>query len=387
LLQALPSSAQTWVGGRSTPNYGEIVAIDATGEARWPYGSEDLAGDGAAFQQQEQSIDVRTGYAATTAQQLFVRGYVSDTATPGGNVALFVFVDTDRNDATGGSAAAAEIDARFTTDPSSGGYEYVIGIRGNSTIDGVWQWQDAQNQFAPLTVSAADAVADTGTDDDPIRINGDTHGYLQATVDLALVGLSQACDANLYLRSLNDTAAIGDGDLDVGRAGSCIPTDANTNGVPDVLTPPNGCTSDDQCAADGICVNGSCVFAPSCTATTDCGAGEECTSDGRCVPAPSGSCTSSDDCDRLICSGGQCTACDPNGTQCGAGRRCGPDGRCTAATSGGLAPDGGPLLAPDEEVQGGACACALSDRRMPRGLFTLFALPLFFVMRRRARTC
>jgi len=66
VLASSPTFAQTWVGGRITPDLGEIVAIDATGEAGWLYGKEDLVGDGDAFKQQEQSIDIRTAWRRTS---------------------------------------------------------------------------------------------------------------------------------------------------------------------------------------------------------------------------------------------------------------------------------------------------------------------------------
>jgi hypothetical protein len=54
----------TWVDNRTTPTLDEIVAVDKTGEPNWLYGFEDLVGDGETFAQQEQSIDIRTAYAA-----------------------------------------------------------------------------------------------------------------------------------------------------------------------------------------------------------------------------------------------------------------------------------------------------------------------------------
>lgn len=68
LTTASSARAQTWAEARTTPVLGEIVAIDATGEAGWLYGFEDLAGDGETFKQQEKSIDiaVRRGASAWT---------------------------------------------------------------------------------------------------------------------------------------------------------------------------------------------------------------------------------------------------------------------------------------------------------------------------------
>jgi hypothetical protein len=46
LLVSSPALAQSWAGGDTTPDLRELVAVDATGEPGWPYGEEDVAGDG-----------------------------------------------------------------------------------------------------------------------------------------------------------------------------------------------------------------------------------------------------------------------------------------------------------------------------------------------------
>jgi hypothetical protein len=292
-------------------------------------------------------------------------------------VTVFVFVDADQSSATGGPAAAPEIDARLVTDPSAGGYELVVGVRGDETVVGVWEWDTAQDQFATVATMPAEVVAEAGVDADPIGIGAANHGYVQAQLDLALTGVSAACDANLFFRSVSDDAAIGEGDLDVGRAGSCVPADDNDNGVPDVVPPPE-CTNDDQCPAQGICVDGSCRLTAVCIEDTDCDAGEACTADGRCVVVPTGDCTTSAECADGVCQGGQCTACTAD-DQCAAGQRCAPDGRCIGDTG-----DDGPTLEPGEEVQGGACACRVS-RGPANQLAWLFAgaLAIVAVARRR----
>src|SRR5688572_269876 len=87
------AQAQTWPLGRQGPGLRELFAIDRTGESGWLYGQEDLAGDGlATFRQQEQSIDIRTAYAASDDSAFFFRVYVSDTAPPGGNVSAYIFI-------------------------------------------------------------------------------------------------------------------------------------------------------------------------------------------------------------------------------------------------------------------------------------------------------
>jgi hypothetical protein len=391
LAMAAPmtAQAQTWVAPRTAPALTEIVAIDATGEVGWPYGAEDLVGDGIeSFQQQEQSIDIRTAYASTDAQRFWVRVHVSDPNAVGGNITAFVFIDADLSLATGGSAAQTAIDPKLTTDPTMGGYDYVLAIRGNGSVDQIWSWQAAQMQFTGNAPTPTQATAETGQDQDPIQINGDAHGYLQASVELGLVGLTQACNANLFFRSVN-ASSMGDGDLEVGQIAPCVPADANDDGVPDLVVPVGGCTSDAQCPADGLCVGGQCVVATPCITDTDCRTDEQCSPDGRCIPRPAGPCQSNTDCGDLVCTAGTCTACTFGSTECGDGRRCGSGGRCVIDTNAGAG--GGISLAPGEEVRGGAFTCAATSGSSggsggwPLGLLAGLAVPAAIAYRRRKR--
>jgi hypothetical protein len=371
--------AQTWSNARQGPDLVELFAIDRTGETDWVYGLEDVAGDGLdTFAQQEQSIDIRTAYASTDATQFWARVYVSDTAAPGGNITAYVFIDTDRNASSGGSAAATVIDPSFDSDTSNGGYEYVLGFRGNQSITGIWEF--TAGAWAPKTFPPPQAAAEAGTFLDPIRLNGDVHGYLQGKVNLDVVGLTQACSANLYVRTTNNT---GKGDLEVGQIAPCVPADSNQNGVPDPIEQAGGCTTDAQCANGGVCVNGACIFARACAVEADCPNGYTCTN-GRCVVKPTGTtCSATTECNGLVCTGGQCVACTPGGTECGSGYVCGPDGRCT--NSSGTGPTG-VTVAPGDEIQGGACACTMPGAS-GRGAFAsaLLALPLALFARRRRR--
>jgi Cys-rich repeat protein len=347
LLSLSPSTAgaATWSSG-NTPTISQIFAIDATGETSWPYGQEDVAGDGlATFAPAEQAMDLRTGYASTDASRFWVRVYVSDPNAVAAALTAYVFVDADQNPATGGSAAATTIDAALTMDPSPGGYEFVIGIHGNGMLAGVWGYQSQPAQYVAVNTTPANARAEAGTDTDPILIDGTAHGYVEASVDLTLVGLTQACSANLFVRSVDDNGA---GDLEAGQAAACVAADGDADGVPDFVIPPS-CTSDAQCPAGRHCLNGACVANPSCTTDMDCAATDQCTG-GHCVARPVGTCASDADCGELICSGGQCVACTPGGTQCGSGRVCATDGRCTDNV----------VLAPGERVEGGAFHCALA---------------------------
>jgi Cys-rich repeat protein len=345
-MTAIPSlaAAQTWAGGVTTPTIGELVAIDKTGENPWPYGFEDVAGDGDTFQQQEQSVDIRTAYASTDANQFWVRAYVSDTANAGGNIQLFVFIDSDKNSATGSSAIATNVDTVLDSDPSMGGYEYIFGIQGNASVLGVWQWDG--NAFTRVNTTPAQVQAEAGTDIDPIHINADGHGYIQGMVALSLVGLTQACDANLFVRSVNQARATSD--LDVGAAGSCIPVDADADNIPDIVDRTE-CSTDNNCPGGGTCIDGQCTYTAQCNTNADCANGQVCSPNKLCVVAGGQACSSNADCSSNLCVNGQCEACTTD-SQCGSGRACRADGVCVAGTG------------DDLEVQGGACACRAPAR-------------------------
>jgi hypothetical protein len=190
-------------------------------------------------------------------------------------------------------------------------------------------------------------MGEVGSDTDPILINGAPHGYAQVAINLRDVGVTTACDANLYVRSVNN----GAGDLDVGQPSSCVSVDANNDNVPDVVVPPSGCTSDAQCPAGGRCVNGACIVATACTTDADCPATDQCVA-GHCTARPGGACTSSATCGDLVCVNAQCVACTPGSDQCGTGRQCSGNGHCVSPIT----------LAPGEKVEGGAFHCALSER-------------------------
>ncbi|WP_437686374.1 hypothetical protein [Sorangium sp. So ce176] len=387
------SAAQTWTGGRTTPVLDEIVAIDKTGEPQWPYSDEDVAGDGAAtFAAPEQSIDFRTAYAVADAGRLWARAYVSGTAAIGAQATLFVFIDADRNRGTGGTAEATEIDPRFTADESMGGYEFVLGVKGDGTLSGVWTF-GAAGRYEPVTVTEMQVTTEVGTDADPLLINEVTHGYAQGSIDLNVVGVSAACEANLYFRSVNDAASGGPGDLDIGLSAPCVADDGDDDRVPDVINPPRGCTRDADCAGAGVCVAGDCVLPVSCVDAPDCDPDEVCSPDHRCIPVPSGTCTSNAECGDLVCVDGQCGPCSLGGAQCGASARCAPTGRCVegaassgAGGTGGPGGPGEPDLLEGDAVQGGACACTAGPAPIGGGALSLLAVGgLALAWRRRPR--
>ncbi len=364
LALAAPASGATWAGGRTTPSLRQIVAVDVTGEPGWPYGREDVAGDGLdTFAQPEQALDLRTGYAATDATRLWLRAYVSDPNAVGREARVFAFIDADADATTGGRASAPEIDARLTTEPSPGGYDYVVGMRGDGTVENLWAWEVALNAYAPQPAPAAQAEA--GRDLDPIRFGAEARGYVQANVELAAVAVTQTCVSNIFFRSVNGgggagggggaSGATGAGDVDLGAFGPCVAGDGDGDGVPEVLVPPPGCTLDEQCPNRGVCVGGRCELAAPCALDAECGEGRECSDDGRCVVPGGGACAGDAQCDG-VCRGGACVACTPGGAECGAGRRCGADGACVGG--GGPGGAGGPSVAPGGRIEGGAFNCS-----------------------------
>ncbi|WP_438014845.1 hypothetical protein WMF18_28655 [Sorangium sp. So ce315] len=381
------SAAQTWTGGRTTPVLDEIVAIDKTGEPRWPYGDEDVAGDGVAtFEAPERSVDFRTAYAVADAGRLWARAYVSETTAIGAQSTLFVFIDADRNRGTGGTAEATEIDPRFTADESMGGYEVVLGVKGDGTLAGVWAFGPS-GSYEPVTVTETQVATEAGTDVDPLLINEATRGYVQGSIDLDVVRVTAACEANLYFRSVNDAAAGGPGDLDIGLSAPCVAGDGDGDRVPDVIHPPSGCTRDADCAGRGVCVDGDCVLPVTCVAAADCDPAEVCSPDHRCIPAPSGTCSSNDACGDLVCVDGRCGPCSLGGAECGPDARCAPTGRCVegAASSGAGGPGGPdePDLLEGDAVQGGACACTAGPAPIGGGALSLLAAGGLALARRR----
>lgn len=355
------AAAQTWAPPRTTPNLLDLSDLDETGEGSWLFGGEDVAGDGLdTFQPPEQAIDFRSVYAVADEDDLWLRAYVvSETGV--GDVRLFVFVDADANAATGGSAAAASLDARFTGDPTPGGYDFVIAVGSDESLEGVWQWSTTELDYEPVMDPTAEVEA--GTDTDPIRIGASARGYLQVRVPLDVVGLDSTCSGRFFVRSLNEgPAMLGDGDLDVGESARCRALSDPDRDPPAVLFPDEECTEDAQCPGQGLCLDGTCRLPPLCREDSDCAADETC-SEGRCVFASSDtSCTEDEDCGDLVCAAGSsvCSACSTD-EDCGTGRRCASTGRCVGPGDPGApgAPDdSGLALGDGERIQGGAFTCS-----------------------------
>ncbi|HVJ21587.1 MAG TPA: hypothetical protein VM686_39555 [Polyangiaceae bacterium] len=377
---ATTAHAQSWIGPRTTPSTRELIAVDRTGEDGWPFGTEDVAADGlGTFGAAEQSVDLRSAYAATDTMRFWLRAYVSSTGEPDVSLRLFVFIDSDDDDATGGSAEATDIDPDLGPDPTVGGYDHVVGLGGDGSVLGVWSYAAAQNAFADTPASTANAMAEVGVDRDPLRFGSPDRGYLQGSVELGDVELTASCTGNLFLRALSDEG----NDSDVGARVACVPADANNNGVPNVVEQVTECNVTADCPAGAVCVAGTCRFTPACNDDTDCAAGESCV-DGLCVADGGQNCSDSVDCNGLVCVNGTCEACG-SGVSCASGQTCAADGRCVAGTAGGGEGGAAALVDPDEEVQGGACTCRLGRRSSPLGWTLALGLAALALGRRRYR--
>jgi hypothetical protein len=234
----------------------ELVSVDRTGEPNWLFGSEDISGDGLnRFDAAEQSADVRSAYVTTDRRKLWARVHVSSQEVPA-ELAVFAFVDTDRNPATGGSASAPEVDPALDTQPRVGGYEFVLEMRAAPATAALFRFSEANGVFEEIADrEPLEIIAETGTHLDPLRLGAPENGYVQATLTFQPLGLAATCDANFLFRSVG---SMGIADLDVGVVGPCVPRDDNDNGLSDVAETDAACTTDDQCPADGVCRDGQC---------------------------------------------------------------------------------------------------------------------------------
>jgi hypothetical protein len=350
VLAAATASAQTWSSQRERPALWQIISVDATGEPGWPYGDEDIAKDGAAtFLIDEARTDLRTTYADADANRLWLRSYVSADEM-GPDLVAFFFVDADLNTKSGGPALSDVVWPLFESDPSAGGYEYVVGVRGDGSLLGHYRWNASTRLFEAQAVKPNTIAAAAGRDQDPILIGRPSHGYVQVAIDHALSQLDQNCHARIYVRLWNDVPSRAFGDDDLGPA-ACRPEE-NAYGDPLVLQP-DRCTSDADCPAGGRCEGEVCLFTYSCD---DCRDGEVCEG-SKCVREVVASCTDDADCDGLVCESGACVACTESGARaCDSGRLCSPDGSCVTPeeTTG----DSGDQNSDDGGVRGGAFHCS-----------------------------
>ncbi len=343
--------AQTWSDNRNRPALWQIISVDATGETGWPYGEEDVAGDGSGqFSTEEASVDLRSVYATADGDRLWLRAYVSLESSPPASAMAFVFIDADGSQTTGGTAAATEIWPDFDEDPTDGGFERAIGIRGDGTLIGVWRFNEQNANWTTQPDQAGDVNVEVGVDRDPVLIAAERHGYFQVDAAHQITGLTATCDGSILLRLWNDDPPDnGFGDDDSAVAACRVATGAN--GDPAVLVSA-GCTSDAECPADGICYEGTCYFAYSCSTDADCRSGETC-SNGVCVRVVDAECQDNADCDGLVCDSGVCVACSDSGARaCDSGYFCAPNGSCIAIRDTGT--DGGVVAGSGGSVSPGA---------------------------------
>jgi hypothetical protein len=232
------------------------VAVDATGEPNWLFGPEDVARDGLnVFGVAEQARDIRSVYAAVDREQLWLRVYVSDADAPQA-LRVHVFIDLDQDPTTGGDARLPDVDGVPDSAGTDGGYEAALELQaGRDRVD-AWRWNDAARSFEPLAdTTDLQASTEAGSDLDPLRLRVLQNGYLQAALRFGPLDLTRRCQVDLLVRSSDEQ---GQGDLDVGRLGPCVPGDLNENGLADVAETEAACTTSDQCPAGGACVEGQC---------------------------------------------------------------------------------------------------------------------------------
>lgn len=351
-----PAVAQgAWARGRDNPSARDIAVVDATGEVGWPYGAEDIAGDGAAtFSAAEQARDVRTLYATSDGTRFWTRLYVSDGTAVTSDLLAFVFIDADRNAQTGGRASGGGLDAMLPNDPTAGGYDSVVSFRGDGSQLRLLTWDSVTNSYLEQTLNPADSDGEAGRALDPISLGVREHGYAQASLRSALLSVPNVCNVNLFARTVNPNGAPGGQDVNIGGRVSCVSQDSNGDRVPDVVVV-SGCQTNDQCPLSGICVAHRCVIAPPCDSDSDCAADAQCSASGWCVARPTGSCTTTAECGELVCTNSRCSPCAAN--ECRAGSVCAPNGRCIPESGTNAPPV---ALDPGEKVEGGALHCGFS---------------------------
>lgn len=393
---AAPATAQTWAGGATDPTLAEVIAVDRTGElppdypVEWPYDFEDLAGDGETFRPQERTVDIRTAYGAIDATTLWLRVYVSDLTGPSANIDVYFFLDTDASEATGGPADPAEIDPELVP-YETGGFEFVVHAKGNSTID-LWDWNAAAGLYVERDPATYVAEASTGLGVDPIAINYDEHGFVQATIALEAIGVAADGSLVAFVRTWNPSGkpGTGFGDTEVGEPGPIPPGDGDGDGVPDPADPAD-CNDSSQCPGGLACIDGECV---PCATDADCPCWSSCEA-GACVPWP---CANDAECagGAGACGDGACAEgrCVPPGGgeseseaegesegEAESEGECATDEDCPA----GLVCVDGACVEYDlvGAVQGGACTCSAGAHPPAAPLALLLAVVGLLLVRRR----
>ena len=357
VVGASNANAQTWSSERGRPALWQITSVDATGEPNWPYGDEDIAGDGAGtFEADEAGADLRTVYADADANRLWLRAYVAAESAPSENVVAYFFLDTDARNSTGG-AATSDLWPELEADPRFTGYERVVAASGDGALVGAWSWSAASNEWMVLATQPGEIVVEVELDVDPIRIGANERGYIQVDIDHEVSTLDSSCDGNLFVRIWHDdTPARTFGDDDDEASACRLALDRFDD--PIVLREP-ACSEDSDCPAGGECADGVCLFTYECSGNADCPTSETCSA-GECVRVVDEDCTTDAMCDGLVCVGGNCTACAQSAARaCGENLVCSPDGSCVDTDDPVGVPVGGISgEIPPGNVQGGAFTCA-----------------------------
>jgi hypothetical protein len=399
VLEAGGAQAQTWSSPRGRPALWQITSVDATGDSNWPYGSEDVAGDGAAdFEEDEAGADLRTVYADADTDRLWLRAYVASESAPSENTVAYFFLDIDARNATGGDAASSALWPELEADPTTGGYERAFAVSGGGDLVGAWRWDAAASEWMVVDAQPDELRAEAQRAIDPIRIGASERGYFQVDIDHAISTLDSSCDGNIFVRIQHDDPPQRDFGDDDDEAWACrSPLDGL--GDPIILREPE-CSDDADCPAGGSCVNDVCLFTYECTGDADCPAGERCTG-GECVRVVDEDCTTDAMCDGLVCASGSCAACSESGARaCEGDLVCSPDGSCvdtddiSAGGAGGASGAGGTsggagaagTMTPPGEVRGGAFHCAATVARTPALSLAGWSLIALALLRRaRAR--
>jgi hypothetical protein len=393
------AGAQTWTNPRGRPPLWQIIALDRSGETGWLYGAEDISRDGASkLEADEASADLRSVYADADRNRVWIRAYVAASGNVSADLKMFFFIDTDERSDTGAGADATDLRPEFETDPSAGGYERAIGVGADGMLIGAWRWDAAMSRWTALTPSANAIQIEIESDQDPLRLAGTDHAYVQIAIEHSISGLDASCNGRIFVRSwLDDPPQRAFGDAVLGAA-PCRP-ELDGLGDPEILRT-GSCSADKDCPGAGHCREQICVFDYTCGSDVECRSEERCTS-SLCVKVVSGTCDDDADCDGLVCDGDACVACSANGNRaCADGLACTPSGTCVdpgdaAAGSGGKAGSGddagggsGAEEYPPGKVRGGSfhCAAVSGERVSASWLYAAPLLGLWLRRRREARS-
>lgn len=390
------TQAQTWTLSRGYPALWQIAAVDGSGETGFPYGEEDVAGDGLrVFSAAEAAADLRTVYATADRNQLWVRAYVSAQEPPPLGVQLLLFLDVDENSRTGGPAERIADFFELPPDPSQGGYDLAVVTEAGAAPTQVLLWSAEEGLWVPLEAPELDVLGvERGLAVDPLRIGPAERGYLQVVVGHGLSNLNELCASRMFVRLVHaeqtgpdEVALLVDDPLLGFECQSRVP---DYSSVPVVLRSFT-CGSAADCPGDSPCEQGVCLVELDCAVDLECPLAHEC-ADGRCVRVGEAACVDDRDCGGLLCVEGACQRCDSAAElRCDEERLCAPEGTCISAAE--VAQDRERVLSPLDEgpkARGGALLCAASPGQQGHSgqvllLWTAGMLGLVWRYRRRTR--